>query len=107
MVAGPHRSHGRADRLDHARALVAEDDRQRIGERALDHLEVGVAEAAGAHLDQHVAGLERRHVERVEGQRLADLVENRGAEFHGCFGDLGSNKAFASGYGIASSWKRA
>ena len=60
VIARPHQRHRRADRLDDAGALVAEHDRQRIREAALDDLEVGVAQAAGAVSHQHVAGRERR-----------------------------------------------
>ena len=71
-----------ADRFDHAGALMAEHDRQRIGERALDHFEIGVAQAAGLHLYQHVARLQRLHLEFLDRQRLAYAVQYRSFELH-------------------------
>ena len=42
------------DVLDDARCLMAEHDRHRIAQRAVDHFQIGVAEAGGADPHQHV-----------------------------------------------------
>ena len=70
-----------ADRLDHARAFVAEHDRHRIGERAVDHLEVGVAEAARHDPHQHVAALQPIDPRAADLERPADRRQDRGVEF--------------------------
>src|SRR3989442_1045014 len=45
-----------ADGLDDARALVAEDDRRRVRDRAVDHAQVGVAEPGRLDRDADLAG---------------------------------------------------
>ena len=67
--------HAGADVDDDARALVAEDRREEAlgigaGEREL----VGVADAGGLDLDQHLAGLRAFEVDGLDGQRLAGLT---------------------------------
>ncbi len=84
MIAPPGERHLGAGRLDHPGALVAQHDRQRIGERALDHLQVGVAEPARVQADQHVVGAEGPERHALDDERSADLVQDRGAEVHAC-----------------------
>jgi len=83
VVTGADEPDARADGLDDARALVAEDDRQGIGERPLDHLEVGVAEPARVDADQDVRRLERSQLDRLDHERSADVVEDRRVDSHG------------------------
>ena len=46
-----------ADGLDRAHDLVAQDERQRrVGELAVQHVQVGAAHGAGAHADEHLSG---------------------------------------------------
>ena len=46
VIAGTDVAHRAADLLDHAGRLMAEDHRQRIAQRSIDHLEVGVGDAS-------------------------------------------------------------
>ncbi len=82
VIADLDLRHIAAHRFDDAGAFVAEHDRQRIGERALDHLQVGVAKPAGLDLHQDVGRRHRRHFERVDGHRLVDFVQYRCFKFH-------------------------
>lgn len=82
MIAPPGEGHLGAHRLDHAGALVAQHDRPRIGERTLDHLQIGVAEPARVQADQHVVGAEGPERHALDDERPADLVQDRGAEVH-------------------------
>src|SRR5262249_12179675 len=50
-----HAGHARADRLDDARTLVAQDDRDGIGDRAVDDALVRVAQAGGTDRHPHLA----------------------------------------------------
>src|SRR5262249_15429456 len=52
--------HGGTHLLDHACGFMAEHDRHRIAQRAVDHFEVGVTKPRGAHAHQHVRWGERR-----------------------------------------------
>ena len=55
-VADRDIAHAVAERLDRADDLVAEDERQcRVGQLAVDDVQVGAADAAGPHPDQHLA----------------------------------------------------
>ena len=82
VVAGLDLRDFAAHGFDDACAFVTQHDRQRIGKRALDHFEIGVTEAARADAHQHIAGAERCHLQRLDGERLVDLVEDGGLEFH-------------------------
>ena len=73
-----------ADALDHARALVAEHARRvagRVG--AGGGVQVGVADAAGDEAHEHLAGLRLREVDLLDDQRLAEFLEDCGADLHG------------------------
>ena len=82
MVARLGQGHVASDRLDDAGALVAEDDRQRIGKLALDHLEVGVAKAARLVAHQHVVRLQFRDGDLADDHRLVHPLEDGGIELH-------------------------
>ena len=82
MIARSGETHLRAHVLHHARALVAQDDGQWVGERALDHLEVGMAEPAGVDPHQDVAGTQITEGDLLDNERAADLVQDGGAEVH-------------------------
>src|SRR5262245_6521998 len=82
VIAGLYRFDFLSHFLDDAGALMAEHDRHRIGERADDHLEVGVAKPARAQAHEHVAGLERAELDLLDLEALARRVQDRGAEFH-------------------------
>jgi hypothetical protein len=84
VVALLERGHAGAD-VDHdARAFVAEDGREdafRVG--AGERVVVGVADAGGLDLDQHLAELRSFEVDGFDGQRLAGLPGDGGFGFHG------------------------
>ena len=86
VVAGLEQVTSGPDRLDHARALVAEH-RRRVagGVDARGGVEVGVADAAGDQPDQHLAGLRLGEVDLLDGERLAELLQHRGAHLHRTF----------------------
>ena len=91
VVADLQVGDARAELLDDARALVAEHHRQRPRPVAVDHREVGMAEADRAHLQQHLARARRVELdvgdlERLRfgvGRRCAHAGEDGGACFHG------------------------
>ena len=56
----------RADRLDHARALVPEDHRHGEGDRAVDHGQIAVAQPGGGDGDQHLAGARVPYLQIVD-----------------------------------------
>ena len=74
VVAGLEPGHVRPHFLDDTGALVAEDERQRQGDEAPQGAEVGVADAGGVHLDQHLVGAGLGSVDRLDDDfaRLAD-----------------------------------
>ncbi len=71
-----------------AGALVARDERQRrLGRPIAAHrVEVGVAHAGRRQPDDDLAGPRLGHGELVDGQRLAEGVNDRGAH---CLSHLG------------------
>src|SRR5262249_60953165 len=76
--------HTRPDIDDDAGALVAEDRRKKpfwvgAGEREL----VGVTDARGFHLDQHLGGFRPIQLDLRDRERLALLQCDGGAGFHG------------------------
>jgi hypothetical protein len=66
-----------ADRLDHAGALVAQDRRPRMGVDAVDHVQVGVADAARSHPDGDLPGSGRIDLDILDAERISRLVQNR------------------------------
>jgi hypothetical protein len=83
MVAGFHPCDVWADLLDDAGPFMAKHDRKRVGECALHHLQVGMAQAAGPHADQHVLPFQAQQFNLLDPQRVADLVQYGCLEFHG------------------------
>ena len=65
-----------ADRLDHAGALVAEHDRQRVRGRAGDHVPVAVADAARGDPHRHFARTGLGELDVLDRQRPVDLPED-------------------------------
>ena len=60
-----------ADRLDDARGLVAEQEREVVVDRALAVVQVGVAHAAGLHLHPHLARARVGHHDLLHFDRCA------------------------------------
>ena len=68
---------------DDARALMAEDRReQALGIGAGERVFVGVADAGGLDLDQHLAGARAVEIDGFDGQRLAGFVGDGGTHLH-------------------------
>ena len=83
MVAGLQRGHAGADLAHDAGALVAEDRReQALGIGARQRVGVGVADAGGLDLDQHLAGLRPLDVDGLDGQGRSGLPGHGGTGFH-------------------------
>jgi hypothetical protein len=78
MVTGRHRRHPLADPRDLAGTLVAADDRV-VRERQVTgpHVLVGMAQPAGAHLDQHLAGPRLVELNGLDLVVLARSVKQR------------------------------
>ena len=74
MVAGLDGGDVVADRLDHARGLVAGDERRRRRIEAVDEVQVGMADAAGAGADQYLARPGRGDVDLCDFERRAELA---------------------------------
>ena len=89
------------DLLDDPRSLVAED-RRRVagGVGAGGGVEVGVADAAGGEADQDLARLRLGELDLLDGERLAELLEDRGAHLH--LGESAVNFAASSEPPVAS-----
>ena len=84
MVALLQRLHAGADVDDDAGALVAEDHReQALGIGAGARELVGVADAGGLDLDQHLAGPRAVEVHRLDDEGLAGLVATAARVFMG------------------------
>ena len=80
MVAHLHARHRRADLLDDARALMAEDDRHRRGERAVADEQVGVADARGDDPEPHLVGLQAGELDALKGERRAAALDDGGSD---------------------------
>ena len=73
----------RPDIDDDAGALMAEDRRkQPLGIGARQRVFVGVADAGGLDLDQHLAGARTVEIDGFQGQLLARFVGDRGTHLH-------------------------
>jgi hypothetical protein len=79
MVAGRDVGHSRPDLLHDAGAFVPEHDRESGRVDALRDVEVGVADAARGHPNEHLAGPWRVELDLLDDERRAELVENRRA----------------------------
>ena len=69
-VAGRHVGDVGADRLDDARRLVAEQERELVVDPALPVVEVGVAHAARLHLHERLARARVGHLDHLDRDRL-------------------------------------
>ena len=91
MIADGEIGHTLAERRDHARRLVSKRHRHGARPRAVDHRQVGMAQARGRDLHQNLpaAGgreLQLHHVERLRlgvGRRQADCPEDGGSDAQG------------------------
>jgi hypothetical protein len=71
MIAGLQITHARADFGDFAGALVADDHRHRSWAVAVDDGKIGVAEAGGAHADEHFAAAGRVEIDFFDDERAS------------------------------------
>ena len=81
MIAGLHVRDLRADGLDDAGRLVAEDGGHRVRVLALHEVEVGMAQSRGSGLHQHLVRTHRADLDVVDDQLAGDGFEN--GSFHG------------------------
>ena len=79
VVAGLDVGDALADLFDHARAFVAEHERQRMRDRAVERGEIGVADAGRGHLDPDLVGLGPFELDLFDGDPV-ELVGDDG--FH-------------------------
>src|ERR1039458_2496045 len=80
-------AHAGRDLRDDADALVTGDERRRGLDRpvAVRGVDVGVAEATRLDLHAHLSRTELRHRDLLDGQRAAEVVDDRGAVGGGCY----------------------
>ena len=71
VVAHLHLAHGVADLLHHASALVAEHDRRGERDGAVEHRDVGVAQAGVDDAHHHLVGARAAHLDVVTDLELA------------------------------------
>ena len=69
-------------RLDDAGALVAEHGREGKRDSSATHGQVGVADGAGRHADQHLAGPGPVELDLPELERRTGLVDDGGDGLH-------------------------
>ena len=111
MVAGGEAADALAGLEHFAGGLVPEHHRHHPRARAVDHREVGVAEAGGAYLDQELAGAGRIELELgdLERPRLGvrgrqpHLGEDGAADLHADACNRSSEPRIASG--IGAGWR--
>jgi hypothetical protein len=82
MIARPCQRHRGAGGLDDARPFMAQDDWQRVGQRALDDFQVGVTETAGTKTYQDIVRAKGAERDALDGERPAYLVQDGGAKVH-------------------------
>ena len=82
-VAHREVAHVRPHGLDHARALVAEHHRPRSHPLALDHVQVGAADADRVDAHQRVGRSRPLEIDRADDERGARRLEERRAHPHG------------------------
>ena len=83
MVTRLQRRHACAHLQHHARAFMAEDGREdafRIGTR--ERVVIGMADAGGLDLDQHLAGARALQVDFFHGERGTGFPGDGGFGFH-------------------------
>ena len=79
VIAAGEIGDARPDLLDDAGRLVAERHRQRARPVAVDHRQVGMAQARGLDPHQHLAGTRQIELELLDHQRLRGCVRPRRA----------------------------
>src|SRR5581483_1461086 len=79
-VAGSELRDARTHRLDDARALVPEDDRERHRQPLVAADQVGVADAAGRHPHEHLVVAQRPELELAQLEGTALPVDDRGLD---------------------------
>ena len=82
MLAGTHAPHAGADGLDDARALVAEHGRARRRRRAVDRVQVGVADAARVQAHERLARVRRLELELGDLEPSARLGQHGRTNLH-------------------------
>jgi hypothetical protein len=83
VIARRHRRHVFADRLDDPGSLVAENRRRVAGGiGAGGRVQVGVADAARGEPHQNLTRAGIGEIDLGDVQRLAELLEDRGADLH-------------------------
>jgi hypothetical protein len=82
LVSGLDLGDGAADSLDHTRAFMAEDSRERRSQRARGGDDVGVADADGTNAHEYLVrpGLVDR--DGIELERAVGLANQRGGGVH-------------------------
>ena len=83
VVAGSDERHARPDPLDDSSPLVPEHARRvprRV--RTRRRVQIGVADAASGEPDEHLAVLRLCEVDLLDDERLAELLEDCGADLH-------------------------
>jgi hypothetical protein len=94
VVADRDTGHAGPDFHDHARALVAQDRREQpFGVQAVQRVGIGVADARGLDLDQHLSGARTFEVHLHDLQRLLGLEGHGGARLHRNFPRLVRRRA--------------
>ena len=83
MVSGLDVRNAGTDFLNDASSFVTQDRRQRRGMDALEHVQVGVADAAGRHAHQDLTALGRVDIDLLYHQRRVVLVQNGGTHVRG------------------------
>ena len=82
MVARLHALDPRADLGHDAGRLVAEHERQRLRQIAVDHVEVAVADPARRDADEHLPGLRRRQLDVEDLHGATRLPQHGGLHPH-------------------------
>jgi len=79
MIAGLEIRDAGADIEHDARAFMAEDDREYGADRAMafEHPEIGMAEARGLELHQHLAGRRRIELDLLDGHPAVGFIGDR------------------------------
>ncbi len=84
MIARLHAGHARADFAHDARAFVAQHAGEKtFGIEPVERVGIGMADAGGHDLDQHLACLGPFQVELDDFERLLGGEGDCGAGFHG------------------------
>src|SRR5579863_281487 len=80
VIARLKRGHGGPDGLDYASRFVAENRRKFGRQRAVEAMQIAVADADGDGADQDFMRLRLADLDLLDRQGLVDLTENR--SFH-------------------------